>query len=88
MQSPRTGLCADLTDKTTLPSNRALPPGGLIRGCVLGKHDFVSEAKGVLTLLPSALAPLSDKQLPLSLGAKQKAAPKDPLAETPHMKMS
>lgn len=51
-------LCRCRTDKTTLPSNGALPPGSLIRGveglCVW-KYDFVSEAKGVLTLLSNAL---------------------------------
>lgn len=32
---------------------------------------------------PDALHPASDEQLPLSLGCRQEAAPKDPLAGTP-----
>lgn len=33
--------------------------------------------------LPEAMHPPSDEQLPLSLGCRQEAAPKDPLAGTP-----
>lgn len=53
---------------------------------MFGKYDFVSEAKGVLTV-PS-WAPPSVKQLPLSLGYRQKAAPKDPTAGSPHVELS
>lgn len=59
-RSPRSGLCADLRDRATLPGNGASPPGGLIRAwrsCVFGKCDFVSGAEGVLTLLLNAPGP-------------------------------
>lgn len=49
--------CRRRADKTTLPSNGALPPGSLIRrveGLCVWKYDFVSGAKGVLTLLSKA----------------------------------
>lgn len=49
---------------------------------MFGKYDFVSRAQGMLTL-PEAPHPPSDEQLPLSLGCRQEAAPKDPLAGTP-----
>ena len=81
MKSPCTGLCKDFADKTTLPSNRALPPGAPIRGLEeLGvrKIGFRKQGQGCVDSAVQCPAPSSDGQLPPSLGHRWKAAPKDP----------
>lgn len=86
MQSPRTGLRADLADK-----QQHCPATGLchleaakgLEELSVWKIGFCKRAEGVLTLLSRALAPPSDKQLPLSLRDRKKAAPRAP-CRAPH----